>query len=216
MYMNGGNINAQDKSLVNWPRAAERGDLEGLLIDDQGWGFARAFVSGAGVSGQPLPHLIHLPSTTNFTTRHTPIRFTLATRASSIVTERALYRLLFRRDACFAFWEDCKGDWEEPLRLRDRSAPWTDAAATTTSHHGDRATPMSLTTTTRSTRTRMISCPQFQMASDRRTRARHGRATVKIMTGQTRCSDNRRRQKRPRATCEGRQRETARPKCGTL
>lgn len=60
-------------------------------IEGQRRVFARASFSGASVSGQPLPNLIHPLSTTNFTTRHTPIPATLATRAPSIATERALY-----------------------------------------------------------------------------------------------------------------------------
>jgi hypothetical protein len=71
--------------------------------------FARASFSGASVSGQPLPNLIHPLSATNSTTRHTPIRTTLATRAPFIATERALHRLVIRRHDCIAFWEDCQG-----------------------------------------------------------------------------------------------------------
>ena len=68
--------------------------------------FARAPFSGASVSGQPLPNVMHLLSTTNYTTRHTPIRTTLATRAPSIAAERAPHRAKIRRDDCIACWED--------------------------------------------------------------------------------------------------------------
>jgi len=73
---------------------AEGCDVEGVLIDVQAWVFARAPFSGASVSGQPLPNLIHPLDPTNDTTRHTPILATLATRATLIATDRALPRLL--------------------------------------------------------------------------------------------------------------------------
>lgn len=56
--------------------------------------------------------------------------------------------------------------------LRDRSATWSDATATTKSPRGGPATPMSSTMTTRSIRTRTTSCRPSQMASGRPTRAK--------------------------------------------
>lgn len=101
------------------------------------------------------------------------------------------------------------------LRDDDRLAPWTDATTTRASHRDGRASQMSLTMKTKSTRTKTTSCPLFRMAFDQPTLARRGRATATTTTGWEHRSDKPLHPNPTAATCGGRQREIALPKYTT-